>query len=483
MSRTASLLRDPRVLVFALLAACMGCLGLASLFGVVIDVLVIGVILGISAFYLTYQYPKYSVVIMLASVFFLPLMIKAFYLYDIPTGTAIEAMNFLLVFALIIKRRFAGWKGLPGILVLVWLMLQCLELVNPNASSRIAGFFAIRGTITATIAFFVTYSSIDSKKDVYFLFKWWAFFALLAAVYGLYQEFVGLPSHDFAWASYDEGRYNLLFTWGRLRKFSFFNGPTEFGLVMAYSGVGVLVMAFLDTLSLEKKLALGFMGMLMIWSMIYSGSRTASVILPVGIVIFAAITLWRKVLIFLGIAGLGAAILVIRPTANQSLFVMMTAFQGADDPSMNVRLNNQKIIRSYIQETPLGFGLGSTGELGMKYSPHTFIGSFPPDSELVRIAIETGWIGLLIWCIIMAIVFGYGINGYFTMKDDELKKLMLVPLVVFFMTIIALYPQECFRAPILAMLFSFMMGLIAKLRDMGVGSTQVNNAEDDDDAL
>jgi len=481
MSRTTSLLRDPRVLVLALLAASMGCLGLAALFGVVIDVLVIGVILGITAFYVTYQYPKYSVVIMLASVFFLPLLIKAFYLYDIPTGTAIEAMNFLLVFALVIKGRFAGWKGLPGILVLGWLVLMFIELVNPNASSRIAGLFAIRGTITSTIAFFVTYSCIDTKKDVYFLYKWWAIFAFLAAVYGLYQEFVGLPSHDFAWASYDEGRYNLLFTWGRLRKFSFFNGPTEFGLVMAYSGVGVFVMTFFDKLAIEKKIILGIAGFLMIWSMIYSGSRTASVILPVGVVIFAIITLQRRVLIFLGVAGLGAAILVLKPTANQSLFVMMTAFQGADDPSMNVRLNNQKIIRSYIQETPLGFGLGSTGELGMKYSPNTFIGSFPPDSELVRIAIETGWIGLLAWSVILALVFAYGINGYFSMKDMELRQLILVPLVVFFMTIIALYPQECFRAPILAMLFSFMMGLIAKLRDMGVAPKTAAPAEDDDD--
>lgn len=479
MSRTTSLMRDPRILVPALLAVSVGCLGLAALFGVVIDVLIIGAILGITAFYLTYQYPRYSVVIIMAGVFFLPLMIKAFYLYDIPVGTAIEAMNFLLVFALVIKGRFSGWKGLPGILVIIWLVLQFLELINPNASSRIAGLFAIRGVITFTITFFVTYSAVGSRRDVYFLYKWWAIFAVLAAVYGLYQEFIGLPSHDFAWASYDENRYNLLFTWGRLRKFSFFNGPTEFGLVMAYSGVAVMVMAFLDKISLEKKIGLGIMGLLMVWSMIYSGSRTASAVLPVGIVIFAAITLWRKVLIFLGVAALGAAVLVLKPSANQSLFVMMTAFQGADDPSMNVRLNNQKIIRSYIQETPLGFGLGSTGELGMKYSPHTFIGSFPPDSELVRIAIETGWVGLFIWCTIMALVFAYGINAYFNTRDHEIRQLLLVPLVVFFMTMIALYPQECFRAPILAMMFSFMMGLIAKLRDMGVAPTFQRNDDDD----
>ncbi len=61
--------------------------------------------------------------------------------------------------------------------------------------------------------------------------------------------------------------------------------------------------------------------------MLYTGSRTAMVILPVGLVIFAAITLHRKVLIMVGVCGLLGAALMLRP-ASGAMFVMATAFFG-----------------------------------------------------------------------------------------------------------------------------------------------------------
>ncbi len=466
MENNTSFLRNQKWLVITLILACCVCAVLGALVGVVVNVVVIGLILAICTFYLTYTHPQYSLVIMLAGVFLLPLLIKVFYLGDVPVGTVIEGINGLLVFTLIIKGRFSGWKNWPGILMLVWLALNFVELLNPNATSRIAGIFALRGSITAAIAFFVAYSAVQSKKDIYFFFKWWVFFGLMAALYGLYQEFVGLPSHDLAWASYDENRYNLLFTWGHMRKFSFFNGPTEFGLVMAYTGIACFVMMFLSNLSLTKRIILAVVMVTLFWAMVFSGSRTATIMLPLGVVIVAAITLWKRVFITLAFVGALGLAFIFRPISSQSLFIMLTAFQMSEDASMNVRLQNQNTIRAYIQRTPLGFGLGSTGDLGVKYSPDSFIGTFPPDSELVKIGIETGWVGLFIWCVILATILGYGINAYFTVKDKELKELLLVPLTAFFMMIIAQYPQECFRAPVLALLFSFMAGFIARIKAM-----------------
>ena len=145
---------------------------------------------------------------------------------------------------------------------------------------------------------------------------------------------------------------------------------------------------------------------------------------------------------------------------------MLTAFEGTEDASMNVRLLNQNLIRGYIRDAPLGFGIGSTGYYGAKYSPNSFVGTFPPDSELVKIAIETGWIGLFLWCTVLILIFAYGVNAYFRARDAEIKALMAVPLVVFCAMIIGLYPQECFRAPVLGTLFTFMIGLITKLKSL-----------------
>ena len=106
------------------------------------------------------------------------------------------------------------------------------------------------------------------------------------------------------------------------------------------------------------------------WSLLYTGSRTAMVILPIGLIMVAAITLHRRILISVGIAGLIGAGMFFRPQSG-ALYIMSTAFSGADDPSMNLRLKNREMVRSFILASPIGYGLGATGYLGKKYSPNT----------------------------------------------------------------------------------------------------------------
>lgn len=467
MPLKTTLLRNQNALAVLLVIFCCACATVAALLGVIINVVLLGIIAAVCIFYLTYTMPQYSMVIMMAGVFLLPLAIKVFYLGDVPVGTLIEGINGLLIFTLLIKGRLSGFKTLPGILILAWLLFNIIELANPHATSRIAGIFAFRTVLSSVMAFFVAYAAIESKKDLYVFFKWWFIFGLMAALYGLYQEFIGLPQHDLDWASYDENRYNLLFTWGRMRKFSFFNGPTEFGLVMAYTAVAGLVISFVKQLTPMQRIGVLTASAVMLWAMVFSGSRTASILIPMGVVLFAAITLQRQALMVTAAIGFGGVALLLRPTTSASLFIMLTAFEFSSDASMNVRIQNQSIIRDYIQQTPLGFGLGSTGDLGAKYSPDSFIGKFPPDSELVKIAIETGWVGLFIWCVILATILGFGIHTYFLLKDPELKALLLIPLISFFMMAFAQYPQECFRAPVLGLLFSFMAGLITKINQLG----------------
>mgnify|MGYP003575187700 CR=1 FL=1 len=350
--------------------------------------------------------------------------------------------------------------------MLLWAGLQFAEIFNPNSQSRVAGFLAMRATLMVVVGFFNTYSAIESKKDVYTLFHGWLTLALAAALYGAYQEYFGLPSYDFEWATVDEFRYKLLFTWGRLRKFSFFTSASEFGLVMVYSGLGALVLGLCPALNFRKRIWFIVLAVLMFAAMMFSGSRTAMVLMVAGGAFLAALTLWRRALLMIASIGFVCLLFVFKPTSNKALRVMLTAFEGTEDASMNVRLLNQSLIRGYIRDAPLGFGIGSTGYYGAKYSPNSFIGTFPPDSELVKIAIETGWIGLFLWCSLLILIFSYGINAYFRARDSEIKALMAVPLVVFLAMIIGLYPQECFRAPVLGTLFSFMIGLITKLKSL-----------------
>jgi putative inorganic carbon (hco3(-)) transporter len=462
MSARIYALGNTKVLLPLLALISSGLVLLNSFFGVIVNVLVLGLIGFISALYVSYRFPRYNIIFLLSIAFLVGFFIRAFQLQGIPIGTANEALCFIMILTLALNKKISGIKTIPGILLMIWTVLQVMELSNPVAYSREAGVLALRGILPLVCSFFIIYSSIDTKKDVFIFLTAWFSLALLAGSYGLYQEFAGLPDFDFAWASATERRYSLLFTWGRLRKFSFFFSPSEFGMIMSITGVAAFIVFFFVQ-KMQLRILAAITCVICMWAMIYTGSRTSMILLPAGFLLIALITLNRKVLIAVGCFVLLGTVLVLKPSSSKALFVMSTAFSGTEDPSMNVRITNQQIIRSYILSHPFGFGLGSTGELGNRYSPHTFVGTFPPDSEYVEIAIESGWIGLFIWCVIQAILFGYGIWVYFKVKDREWKVVLLIVNVVFFMMMVAQYPQEFFRSYVLSMLFASMIGLIAKI--------------------
>ena len=156
----------------------------------------------------------------------------------------IEAFCSVMLIALMLNGRISGFKTLPGILIMIWMCYQLVELANPNSTSRVAGFSAIRILVPFVSCFFVMYSSVETKRDITIFLSGWLFLGLLAALYCLFQEFVMIPSYDYAYATMDEASYRLLFTWGRMRKFSFFFIHSEFGMLMSLTGVSALCVYF-----------------------------------------------------------------------------------------------------------------------------------------------------------------------------------------------------------------------------------------------
>lgn len=455
------------------------CVFLAAKFGEHVNVIILGALFAILSYYPIDKNPVYGILILMASTFMLPIGARIFRLDDMPVTTFIEAINVIFFIALALKGRLRGGNTFIGILVLIWFFLELGEVVNPNANSRIASVFAFRIVIMFTMAFFASYSAIRTKRDLYVFIHGWIGMVLIAALYGYYQEFVGLPSWDYEWATSSEFHYKLLFTWGRLRKFGFFTSPGEFAQVMVYGGTACLILAFMPRMSPFRRGLLFLSALIMFVAMTFSGSRTAMIMLTVGFFVFAAITLKRSVLIVVAIMAMVGSVLIFKSYSVKALHVMKTAFEGTEDASMKVRIANQRVLRDYIKRNPVGFGLGSIGFYGVKYSGHTFIGSFPPDSEYVKIAVDNGWVGFTVWMILQILIFCWGINAYFSIKDWELKDLMVIPLVWFFMIIIAQYPQEFFRAPVQAILWAVCVAMIAKIKSLDSSGKSAVVAEED----
>ena len=176
--------------------------------------------------------------------------------------------------------------------------------------------------------------------------------------------------------------------------------------------------------------------------MLFSGTRGAYVLPPAAMALYAILKFNRKVMLGAIVGALGFLTLIFIPTSNPTIYRFQTAFKPSEDASFNVRKFNQKRIQPFIQSHPLGGGLGATGMWGKRFAPNSFLANFPPDSGYVRVAVETGWIGLLIFCTLMFIILRVGINNYYSIHDPTLKSICLAMILVIFAYHIGNYPQE-----------------------------------------
>ncbi len=158
--------------------------------------------------------------------------------------------------------------------------------------------------------------------------------------------------------------------------------------------------------------------------------------------LFTFITFKPKVIIISAILLVLGVVVVYKSPGNATLYRVRSAFTPAKDESMQLRLDNQKNIQPFIQNHPIGGGLGSTGDWGKRFSPNSELSKFPPDSGLIRIAVEQGWIGLLLFSIFTFGVLVLGVRTYLRSKNQQVKTYSLAFLIIVFLLTVANYPQE-----------------------------------------
>ncbi len=396
------------------------------------------------------------------------------YGYDIPLGLIMDIFVSVLFFGLMIKQiRTRDWKFAKGpisIMILIWIAYNLLEVANPAATSRLAWLYTIRSMAGVMVVFFIALYAIDSLKMASRVLKLTIGLCLLGGIYAIFQEIFGLTQIEEYWVRSDEELFGLLFQAGKIRKFSFFSNPVVLGIVMAYGSMICFVL-LMGPYSVQRKIGLLIAGLVMLLAMVYSGTRTAYVILPAAFFFYTLLSMKREVLLMAVVfMGLMVAVLAI-PTVNADHYRVKTAFsvftgdKGARDASFEIRLENQKRIQPFIQSHPMGGGLGSVGAWGRRFSPGTFLANFPPDSGFIRIAVEQGWLGLLLYCAMMFVIFRVGIKNYFKVKDPQVKSYYQVCLTFLFALMVANYPQEAITQLPTNFLFYIIIALLVRLKD------------------
>lgn len=364
---------------------------------------------------------------------------------EFPLGTVYDALIGLTFFSLFLDNRNNDWSAFKNPVTITFVILiayQVLQLFNPNATSAFAWLVSLRNN-SSFLLYVIAFQVFSSFKNVRWFTIIWMVVAFLVAVYGIKQKIFGLTAADMEWLNAVPERIKLYINWGELRVFSFMNDPSSYGLFTAMSALAALVLA-LGPFKVTVRLASGLLTIVLLLAMSYSGTRTALAMVAVGVVFYIIIMLHNRktlfasgVIVFIGLA------LLFGPFYGGTMSRLRSTFNASEDPSMAVRDYKRLRFQEYIQTHPIGGGLNSVGNIGYRYSPgHPLAGEWEPDSGYLLTALESGWIGLIIFQSLFFMVLLTGINNFFAMDDPVLKTYMLVYIVPFMALSVAHFTQD-----------------------------------------
>ena len=397
------------------------------------------------------------------------IFVEFFRKYDIPAGTALDGLLIVILFGVLIamiKNRKSGFARSPiSPMVWVWVIYTFIQALNPAAGSQMAWVYTMRSIGILILFYFVGCYAFDNLNQVKTVIKVIIGLAFISALYGLKQEFVGFSDKEMQWLYADPERFQRIFQWSRLRIFSFFSDPTTYGIYMGYVGTFCYVL-IAGPFSASKKVMLFIAGTAMFLAMAYAGSRTPFVLVPFGFMVFVMLTLRKQVILIMGVVFFIGALGMMKSTSNAVIFRIQSAFDPSkSDDTMKVRLDNQALIQPFIHAHPFGAGLGSTGMWGKRFTPESFLADFAHDSGFVRIAVEMGWVGLIIYVILLFIILQQAIYYYIRVRDPEIKAYYLGLTVIFFMLTLASYPQETIVLLPNSLIFYISMAMIVRLKE------------------
>ncbi len=384
---------------------------------------------------------------------------------DIPMGVAID-LGLIIIFLGVLMQSPPGnikkhFRSPAYVLLLIWFVYLTLEIANPSGNFG-AWFYGYKSQLRHFLIFFICYVIFKDKS----FFKWfvgfWFFLAIFGALYGCYQELIGIPDFDMKIAMSDEKFRALHWVGGRWRKWSIFQNSTDFGIFMAISSVFFIIITF-GKMAFGKKVFFWISSMIMIIGAAYSGTRTAYAMIVIGFALYLLFEI-TNIKITLAMAFLFVVFLIIiyGPFYHPLINRVRSTFRPSEDASYMVRETNKNRIRPYMWSHPMGGGLSTTGRAGESNAPGHPLAGFPTDGHYVQVALETGWVGLTLILLLYGSVLISGVNTVNKVKGEDKLKLKAL-IIVFFMLVVAGYGQNNIYQIPYAFIFWGIMGYSASL--------------------
>jgi cell division protein FtsW (lipid II flippase) len=337
---------------------------------------------------------------------FLATGISRYITANIPFGLGVDAILVLVLVAMILGNgRKLNWRAAGNDLTALsalWMAFTIIQIANPEAVSMAAWFYAMRGVaLYQILVVIIGFLILKDEKDLKLFLVLWFGISVLAALKGIQQIKIGPDPWENAWL--DGGGAITHRIQGRLRAFSIYSDAGQFGAAMGHAALVSAIIA-LGPVTRRLKIVLFVIALLTILGMLFSGTRGAMFVPAAGGLLYLVLSKNFRVFI-VGMVFVAGVYGVLRYTTvgntNYQIYRLRTAVQPSNDRSFQVRLENQQKLKGYLASRPLGGGIGSAGNWGMRFSPNTFLAQTPTDSWFVRIWAEMGIIGLIIHLIIL----------------------------------------------------------------------------------
>ncbi len=338
------------------------------------------------------------------------------YLVGVPLGLGVDGLLVISFVAIFFKNfykkiNFDQANRDITYLLFVWFAYAVLQLFNPQALSKTAWFYAMRGMSMYPILLVPLALMLFKRLRYLFVFLYvWGFFTILGTLKGLQQLYIGLDFAEQFWLDTIGAVTHIIN--GQLRVFSFFSDAGQFGAAQGAAGiVGILVAASIK--GRFNKIFFLIVGIMGFWGMMISGTRGAIIVPMIGGIVYLIL---RKNIRVLIIGGVIMSVIYVFfaytyiGESNYQIARMRTAFRPEQDASYQVRLENRAILKTYLADKPFGGGIGSAGNWGLRFSPEGFLANVATDSWYVQVWAEQGIVGLILHLFILSYII---IKGFF----------------------------------------------------------------------
>lgn len=342
-------------------------------------------------------------------------------------GLLIDGLLFMIYLALFfrafkIKVPWNKARSQMTLLAAVWMGYALFQVVNPEAVSFMAWLYAMRGL--ALYQFMIVpllFILYNKPKDLKWFLVIWGIMSFLGTLKGFQQVAFGVDPFEQKWLDNGGALTHVLF--GKLRVFSFYSDAGQFGASQGHAGVVFGVLA-LFAKSKRFRIFCIVVSLAGLYGMIISGTRGAIAVPAAGGVMFLILRRNIPILIAGILLGIGVFVFFKYTTLLQSNYEirrMRTAFDP-NDASLQVRLDNQRKLKTYLASRPFGGGIGSTGSWGERFTPNTYLANAETDSWYVIIWTNTGIVGLCLHLFILFFILITGAyNVMFKIQDSWLR--------------------------------------------------------------